>query len=82
MITDIIKNRFRENLEMIVKEARELAIGNIFGNWERSYEMLSSLLAVIQNSTHGTKYNIETSHSIKFGVEILIMLHGHLVCAL
>jgi MULE transposase domain len=32
--------------------------------------MLSSLLAGIQNSTHGTKYIIETAPSIKFGVKI------------
>jgi hypothetical protein len=32
--------------------------------------MLLSLLAVIQNSTYGTKYIIETAPSIKFGVEI------------
>jgi hypothetical protein len=32
--------------------------------------MLSSPLAAIQNSTYGTKYIIETSLSIKFGVEI------------
>jgi hypothetical protein len=32
--------------------------------------MLSSLLAAIQNFIHGTKYNIETTPSIKFGVEI------------
>jgi MULE transposase domain len=32
--------------------------------------MLSSLLTAIQNSTHGTKYIIETTPSIKFGVEI------------
>jgi hypothetical protein len=32
--------------------------------------MLPSLLAAIQNSTHGTKYIIETPHSTKFGVEL------------
>jgi hypothetical protein len=32
--------------------------------------MLPSLLAVIQNSTYGTKYIIETVPPIKFGVEI------------
>jgi hypothetical protein len=32
--------------------------------------MLPSLLAVIQSSTYGTKYIIETSLSTKFGVEI------------
>jgi hypothetical protein len=49
---------------------RELTIVDIFGSWGRSYEMLSSLLASIQNSTYGTKYIIKTSPSIKFGVEI------------
>jgi hypothetical protein len=32
--------------------------------------MLPSLLAAIQNFTYGTKYIIETSPLIKFGVEI------------
>jgi hypothetical protein len=58
---------------------RELAIADIFGSWEKSYEMLSSLLAAIQNSTYGIKYIIETAPSTKFGVEIFIVLHGHLV---
>jgi hypothetical protein len=49
---------------------RELAIADLFGSWEMSYEMLSSLLAGIQNSTCGTKYIIETVPSTKFGVEI------------
>jgi hypothetical protein len=46
---------------------RELTIADIFGSWERSYEMLSTLLAAIKKSTYDTKYIIET---IKFGVEI------------
>jgi MULE transposase domain len=91
MIVDIVKNRLRDNFEIIVKEARglvrqkfptvqpsynklwrgrELAIADLFGSWERSYEMLPSLLAAIQNSTCGTKYIIETVPSTKFGVEI------------
>jgi hypothetical protein len=41
-----------------------------YGSWEISYEILPSLLAGIQNSTYDTKYIIETSPSIKFGVEI------------
>jgi MULE transposase domain len=49
---------------------RELAIADLFGTWERSYEMLPSLLASIQSFTYGTKYVIETSPSTKFGVEI------------
>jgi hypothetical protein len=49
---------------------RELAIADIFDSWERSYEILLSLLAAIQNSTYGTKYIIETAPSIKFGVKI------------
>jgi hypothetical protein len=49
---------------------RELAIIDIFGSWERSYEMLLSLLVAIQNSTYGTKYIIETAPSIKFDVKI------------
>jgi hypothetical protein len=49
---------------------RELVIADLFGSWERSYEMLPSLLAAIQNSTYGTKYIIETVSSTKFGVEI------------
>jgi hypothetical protein len=91
IIAYIVKNQLRDNLEMTVKEARdlvkqkfptvqlsynklwrgrELAIVDIFGSWERSYEMLPSLLAVIQNFTYGTKYIIETAPSTKFGVEI------------
>jgi hypothetical protein len=91
MITDIVKNRLRENLEMTVKETKglvkqkfptvqpsynklwrgkKLAIADLFGSWERSYEMLPSLLAAIQNSTHGAKYIIETAPSTKFGIEI------------
>jgi hypothetical protein len=90
MIADIVKNRLRDNLEMIVNEEwglvkqkfptvqpsynklwreRELAIADLFGSCERSYEMLPSLLVAIQNSTYGTKYIIETSPSTKFGVE-------------
>jgi hypothetical protein len=70
MIADIIKNRLRDNLEMIVKKTRglvrqkfptiqpsynklwrgrELTIADLFGSWERSYEILLSLLAAIQN---------------------------------
>jgi hypothetical protein len=48
----------------------ELIIANIFSSWERLYEMLTSLLAAIQNSIYGMKYIIETAPSIKFSVEI------------
>jgi MULE transposase domain len=48
---------------------RELTIADLFGSWERSYEILLSLLAAIQNFTDGTKYIIETAPSTKFGVE-------------
>jgi hypothetical protein len=41
-----------------------------FGSWEMSYEILSSLLAAIQNFTYGTKYIIEMVPSTKFDVEI------------
>jgi MULE transposase domain len=51
-------------------KGRELAIANLFCSWERSYEILLSLLAAIQNFTYGTKYIIETTPSTKFGVEI------------
>jgi MULE transposase domain len=56
---------------------RELAIVDIFGSWERSYEMLPSLLAVIQNSTYGTKYIIKTAPSKKMVLNFSIVLHGH-----
>jgi hypothetical protein len=49
---------------------RELTIADLFDSWERSYEMLPTLLAAIQNFTYDTKYIIETVTSIKFGVEI------------
>ena len=35
---------------------RELAIADLFGSWEKSYEMLPSLLNVIQATTLGTKF--------------------------
>jgi MuDR family transposase len=47
----------------------ELTIADLFDSWERSYEMLPSLLAAIQKSIYDTKYIIETVPSIKFGVE-------------
>jgi hypothetical protein len=49
---------------------RELIIVNLFGSGEKSYELLLSLLVVIQTSTIGIKYHIDTTPSIKFGVEI------------
>jgi hypothetical protein len=49
---------------------RELIIADFFYSWERSYEMLSSLLVAIQNSTYSTKYIIETTPSAMFGVDI------------
>jgi hypothetical protein len=48
---------------------KKLAIADLFSSWKRSYEMLPSQLAAIQNFTHGTKYNIETAPSTKFGVK-------------
>jgi hypothetical protein len=49
---------------------RELTIIDLLGSWERSYEMLPSLLAAIQNFTYDTKYIIETTPSTKFDVKI------------
>jgi hypothetical protein len=49
---------------------RKLTIIYLFSSYERSYEMLPSLLATIQNSIYGMKYIIETTLSTKFGVEI------------
>jgi hypothetical protein len=49
---------------------RELIIADLFGSWEKSYEILPSLLVAILNSTYDTKYIIETVPSTKFGVEI------------
>jgi hypothetical protein len=49
---------------------RELTIADLFGSWERSYEMLPYLLTAIQGFTYDTKYIIEISPSIKFGVKI------------
>jgi hypothetical protein len=51
-------------------ERKKLTIIDLFSSYERSYEMLPSLLATIQNSTYDTKYIIETTLSTKFGVEI------------
>jgi hypothetical protein len=61
-----------------------LAIGDLFDSWERSYEMLPSLLAVIQSFTYCTKYIIETLPSIKFIVEIfdrVVLIFGHCIAA-
>ena len=91
VIADIIKLGLRENLEMSVKEVRnlvrnqfptvepsynklwrgrEVAIADLFGSWEKSYELLPSLLSAIQNTTPGTKFLIEREPSDRFGVDI------------
>jgi hypothetical protein len=49
---------------------RELTITYFFGSWERLYDVLSSLLAIIQNFTNDIKYLIVMVPSIKFSVEI------------
>jgi hypothetical protein len=51
-------------------EKKETGNCRPFGSWERSYDMLPSLLVAIQNFTYDTKYIIETTPSIKFDVEI------------
>jgi hypothetical protein len=62
---------------------RELAIADMFGSWERSYEILPSQLPAIQNFIYGTKYIIETAPSTTNSVlKFSIVLHGHLVCIL
>ena len=91
IIADIIKSGLRDNLEMSVKEVRNLvksqfptveasytklwrgreqAIAELFGSWEKSYELLPSLLNAIQNTTPGTKFVIEREPSSRFGVDI------------
>ena len=91
VIADIIKPGLRENLEMSVKEVRNLvkskfptiepsynklwrgreqAIADLFGSWEKSYELLPSLLNAIKNTTPGTKFIIEREPSDRFGVDI------------
>jgi hypothetical protein len=42
---------------------------DLFDSWEKSYELLPSLLANIQTSTINTKYLIEMTPSIKFSVK-------------
>jgi len=49
---------------------REVAIADLFGSWEKAYEMLPPLLSAIQASTLGTKFTIDSSISPQFGVHI------------
>ena len=49
---------------------RELAIADLFGSWEKAYELLPSMLGAIQTSTPGTKYVIEHEPSTKMGIRI------------
>jgi len=49
---------------------RELAITDLFGSWEKAYELLPSMLGAIQTSTPGTKYVIEHEPSTKMGIRI------------
>jgi hypothetical protein len=77
LIADIIKNRLRENFEMTVKEARGLVKQKFLivqpsynKLWRRRELAIAYLFTTIQSSTYGTKYIIETSPSIKFGIEI------------
>ena len=39
-----------------IRRGREFAIADLFGSWEKSYEMLTSLLNAIQETTLGTKF--------------------------
>jgi hypothetical protein len=49
---------------------RELAIADLFGSWEKSYEVLPSLLGAIKASNPGTQYLIEHEPSTKWGINI------------
>ena len=49
---------------------RELAIADLFGSWEKSYQHLPSLLGAIKASNSGIQYLIEHDPSTKFGVHI------------
>jgi len=49
---------------------REKAIGDLFGSWEKAYELLPSLLNAIQRSNPGTKYRIQHEPSPCMGVHI------------
>lgn len=49
---------------------RELAIADLFGSWEKSYEMLPSLLNAMQETTLGSKYRLEHVPSDRLGVHI------------
>ena len=49
---------------------REVAIADLFGSWEKAYELLPPLLSAIQSSTPGTKFKIDSEPSDQFGVHI------------
>ena len=49
---------------------REVAIADLFGSWEKAYELLPLLLSAIQSSTPGTKFKIDSEPSDQFGVHI------------
>jgi hypothetical protein len=69
---NLVKQRFPtvEPSYNKIWRGKELAIADLFGSWEKSYEMLPSLLAAIQSSTIGTKYTLDTEPSTREGVHI------------
>ncbi|XP_078152574.1 uncharacterized protein LOC144547752 [Carex rostrata] len=61
---------------------RELAIADLFGSWEKAYELVPSLLGAIQMSIPGTKYVIEHEPSTKMGIRIFTRVAWARVCRL
>jgi hypothetical protein len=67
-----VRNRYKmvEPSYNKIWRGRELAIADLFGSWEKAYELLPSLLGAIQMSTPGTKYVIEHEPSTEMGIRI------------
>ena len=57
-IRDVVKAKYKNVTPKYNKlwRGRELAIANIYGSWESSYNLLSPLLEAIKRGTPGTKY--------------------------
>ena len=57
-IRDVVKATYKNVTPKYNKlwRGRELAIANIYGSWENSYNMLIPLLEAIKRGTPGTKY--------------------------
>jgi len=72
MVKHLVKVKFGTVVPSYNKlwRGKELAIADLFGSWEKSYEVLPSLLGAIKSSNPGTQYLIEHEPSTKWGVNI------------